>query len=113
MKTFHKVLLLSIYLISQVCSAAPIPELMSFLEREIQQMDRAVSACHMTHSKGISQENEAWLYQNFWIRLRGRAGFEIPGFAKVELVPEVELFWQRGIPQGWESYKPVVLQHQF
>jgi hypothetical protein len=32
---------------------------------------------------------------HFMLRVRGKLGFEVPGFANLELQPELELVWER------------------
>lgn len=51
-------------------------------------------------------QNEAYYLQNFLVRVRAQFGIEIPLFLKFLIVPEVELVFQRRLPEGWGSYKP-------
>lgn len=115
--------------------AAPIPELMAIVDHEltgleagvrgysevdaISELNSDVSDTSLTQSElnlespkndskytSYSDPNESWYLKSFWIRIRGKAGFSLASFAKVELIPEMEMFWTRPFPEGWNAYKP-------
>ena len=49
---------------------------------------------------------EQWWYRRFWLRVRPKFAFSVPGFAKLEIMPETELLWERALPDGWVVFKP-------
>ena len=49
---------------------------------------------------------ESWYFRRFLMRIRAKFGFEVPLLAELKVVPEVELFFQKDLPQGWDTYKP-------
>ena len=73
--------------------AAPIPELVNFFEQEVVSLDEAMPVCK-------SGEAQAWYLRNFWLRIRGKYGFQIPEFATLQIIPEVEMLWQRDWPEA-------------
>lgn len=93
---------------SLAAHAAPVAELERYLDQEIGRMDDAVASASSAELNGTdqSQNTEAWFLRSFFLRVRGKAGFEIPGIAKIEIIPEAEMLWQRPLPDGWASYKP-------
>ncbi len=50
--------------------------------------------------------DERWFFRRTLTRIRAKVGFEIPGIAKLVVVPEAELIWLRKLPSGWVGYKP-------
>jgi len=89
--------------------AARIPDLTRYLRDEIATLDAAVEDADRESDgspRAETANEEAWYFRNFWIRLRTPVAFEIPGIAKVQVIPETELLWERPNPSGWSSYKP-------
>ncbi len=78
--------------------------LSGFLSQEITSLDNAfneVGAMDEAHAR-----NDDFFLRRFWLRLRPRAGLKVPGFATFEVVPEVEMLWEKETPDGWEIYRP-------
>jgi hypothetical protein len=48
---------------------------------------------------------EAWLFRRFFFRLRPRVVLTA-GIAKIGIVPDIELLWERTLPEGWTNYAP-------
>lgn len=96
--------------------AQSVPELMRALEDQIVTLDQAMSEETPAESPAVRSEvgtdakaaasEEMYFLQNFFLRIRARWGFDVPGFVKFHVVPEIELLWQRTPPEGWGSYKP-------
>lgn len=88
--------------------AEAVPELVQYLQSEISAMSQAVTspAHELNEEAGVEEENESWYFQNLFLRLRPYFGVDVPIFAKFRVVPEVEMVFQRPIPQGWKSYRP-------
>jgi hypothetical protein len=91
--------------------ATGIPELTRYLDAEIAALDGAVDDAErgsgeLRASSLDPKADQHWYLRQFWIRLRAPVGFEIPGIAKVTVIPETELLWERPNPEGWVSYKP-------
>lgn len=80
------------------------------LERQIAILDHKLteegSAPVESPGSGPVFPDERWYLRNFWFRLRAKAGFEMPGFTQLAVVPEIELLWQRPNPTGWATYRP-------
>jgi hypothetical protein len=85
--------------------AAIIPELTQHLTEMLDSTESAVNSCP-TEETGSAAKDHEWFYRRFWLRFRPRVSFAVPGFAKLEIVPEIEMLWQRDLPTGWEVYKP-------
>jgi hypothetical protein len=90
---------------SVTARGAELPELRSHLTEMIDATEGAVNRCESSTAPD-SESGEAWYYRRFWLRFRPRVAFAIPGFAKLEIVPEFEMLWARDLPTGWEVYKP-------
>ena len=45
-------------------------------------------------------------FKRFFVRLRPKAGVQLVGVARGDLIPEIELAWERPFPEGSETYKP-------
>jgi hypothetical protein len=98
--------------------AAPLPDLAKYLEQEISLFDGAVSGCSQpsgnwgsiknasSESKNNEEEGEILALTLLWVRLRPRIGFNLPGLVNVQVVPEIEMLWQRENPPDWVSYHP-------
>lgn len=106
-------LMIGALMISNLGHAAPVPELTNYLEEELKVFDDAVSRCSapddLSSTQAILGEEKAeerYLFRNFWLRARMRGGFELPGLVTVQVIPEVEMYWQRQVPEGWGAYKP-------
>jgi hypothetical protein len=88
--------------VSKLSYGTPVPELMQYLEKEVMVLDQIITqTCEPKHKAGIMQASseEGILsdpYQfNFWIRLRPRVGLNLPGLITVQIIPEMEMFWQK------------------
>jgi len=88
--------------------AAPIPELMQYLEEEMSTLDNAIASSEANSTPAELKGNgeEQLYFMNFWLRIRPRIGFSVPGLVKVDIIPEAEILWQREIPGSWEVYNP-------
>ncbi|MEO5968623.1 MAG: hypothetical protein ABIQ95_01745 [Bdellovibrionia bacterium] len=106
----------SFYLTSNISFAAPIPELIRYLEDEIGIFDEAVASTarsdneNSTPLETLSEADDQLYFNAFWLRIRPRVGFSLPGLVKVEIMPEADILWQRTIPENWENFKPSVPQ---
>jgi hypothetical protein len=74
------------------------------LEEQVSTMNAAVLAEPVPASS--MEDDEAWFLRRFWLRVRAKAGVEIPGFAKLQVIPETEMLWERTLPEGWKTFKP-------
>lgn len=66
-----------------------------------QSLGKAENACILS-----SAQNESFYLQNFLLRVRAHFGIDVPLFLKFQIVPELELVFQRSLPEGWGSYRP-------
>jgi hypothetical protein len=53
-----------------------------------------------------SQTEDGYFLRRFWLRVRPYVDIEVPGFAGFEVIPEVEMLWEKNTPEGWEIYRP-------
>ena len=105
-----KISILGLVWVLAVVSARPsqaaiIPELTKHLTEMLDSTESAVNRCSSEDASAAETSHE-WFYRRFWLRFRPRVSFAVPGFAKLEIVPEIEMLWQRDLPAGWEVYKP-------
>jgi hypothetical protein len=99
-----KAALLFLLAVSSIpAQAKGIPELTRLLKEETSTLIREVDGAPET---GTQVQGDSWYFRRMMIRVRPKASFEIPGFAKLEIIPETELIWQRELPDGWTGYKP-------
>jgi hypothetical protein len=92
---------------SPAARAEAIPELRAFIESQVSAADEAIGASESASSpSGPASFDEEWYFRRFWLRVRLPAGIDVPWLAKFQIVPEVELLWQREYPAGWGTYKP-------
>lgn len=97
--------LMMLITLAPICTWAADAKFPHELEERIAAMgDAAASAPE--GAADAPEGNEAWTLQNFWLRMRPRGGFDMPGIGEALLIPELELLWQRDLPEGWELYTP-------
>jgi hypothetical protein len=82
-----------------------IPQLAQYLQAEIQSADASLEPLDAQPVPNATFD-EAWYYRRFWLRMRTPAGLDVPWLVKVQIVPEVQLLWERELPDGWGAYKP-------
>ncbi len=80
--------------------------LTDFLAHEMLSMDQAFAQSSSQNGPVSPQHNEDWFLRRFWLRLRAKAGVDIPGLAEFDVIPEVEMLWENEVPEGWAIYKP-------
>jgi hypothetical protein len=93
--------LFSMMILSSKAHAADAQELSVYLDQELSLLE----------SGGLQQlpatvplEDE-FFFRRFWFRIRPKAIFSLPRLVKIQVVPEVELLWERALPDGWTGYK--------
>jgi hypothetical protein len=104
---FALALALSWLLAARPAPAAENPELTRELAEIVGRSNDAVRAA-CTDAEGEAGSDSRWFLRRFWVRVRPKATFAVPGFAKLEISPELELLWQRELPEGWTTYKPAL-----
>ena len=83
-----------------------VPEDLSvFLEQQITRMETGAMPATAS-DEASSQDDSMYFLRRFWLRVRAKAAFKIPGMVKIQVVPEVEVLWERPLPDGWTGYKP-------
>ncbi len=103
MKTFIKIILVGTSTIAINVQGADLT-LSDYVANEVTSLDSAFSELgELNESK---EDNEAYFFRRFWLRLRPKVGLKVPGFATFEVIPEVEMLWEKEAPEGWETYKP-------
>ena len=107
MKKTYGLLVAAMLAASGSASSAPLEELSAQLRDEIVSSDEAVRACLRDEGGAVDRSiEESWFYRRFWLRVRPKVAFSIPGFAKLEIIPETELLWEHALPSGWAVFKP-------
>lgn len=78
----------------------------NYFENEVNSLDQAIQSSPL-EAAIISNNDEAdgYFFRRFWLRIRPRAEFVVPGLAGLSVIPEVELLWEKPVPQNWEIYK--------
>src|SRR4051812_8074167 len=99
MKALIGLVLATSALFSSPAHAGSIPELVNTLRQGMEWIEVSMDG------EGACKADDAWYLRRFWLRLRPKATFTLPGL-KVTLVPEVELLLERDYPDGWVTYKP-------
>ncbi len=79
--------------------------LTDFVRGEIETLDSAFTDMAAIEGTAPTQ-NEDFILRRFWLRVRAKVGLTVPGFANFEVIPDVEMLWEREVPDGWETYKP-------
>ncbi len=82
-------------------------ELSTYLDQQITIMENAVVSGGIENPTVAPQsEQPYYFFRRFWLRVRAKATFDLPGLFKLQIAPEAEMLWERPIPAGWTSYKP-------
>ena len=85
-------------------------EILQFLKNEIKNFEQqlaATDAAVCSADEDLTRATEdSWYFRRFWLRVRPKFSFGVPGLTALEIVPELELLWQRDLPDGWKTYKP-------
>lgn len=83
-------------------SADSLPELTSYLKQEI------ANSSHALHAplESTADPSDAFFFRRWFVRLQATVGIDVPWIASFQIVPEVELVWQRAYPEGWADYRP-------
>ena len=95
---------------------AAIPAYSSSVPREEQRLTALLDAETTPLADAMEQElvaleapgrgDELWYLKRLRVRVQAKAGVEVPFLSKLEIVPEIELLWQRENPEGLAGYKP-------
>ena len=102
LKTMTAGMMLAAALSAAPAEAKRIRGLERFLEREISSVQEAVER---SETDQVARPT-GWYLRRFLFRIKSPVGIDIPFLAKFQIVPEVEMLWQRDYPEGWGSYKP-------
>jgi hypothetical protein len=93
-----KSILLASLLYSFVCIAEE-RNLKADLLQGIQDESELASAL-----EGAPETEDSWYLKRTMARTRFKFAYELP-IAKLEIVPEIELIWDRPFPEGWTGYR--------
>mgnify|MGYP001568205842 CR=1 FL=1 len=86
-------------------SASTELSLTDFVSGEVRSLESAFADVGPL-DESISSQNEEFILRRFWLRVRPKVGLSIPGLAAFDIIPEVEMLWEKEVPEGWETYKP-------
>ncbi len=82
-------------------SADRLPELTNFIRSEIANANQAIPS----PQGNLNAPADGYYLHNLFLRLQILVGINIPWIASFQLVPEVELVFERPIPVGWTTYE--------
>lgn len=102
MKFVSLVFVALLSIVSLCASADSLPQLTQYLQSEIAHSSQALSK----PVGGLASDQEEFFLRRWLVRLQASFGIEVPWIASFQIVPEVELVWQRPYPDGWTDYKP-------
>lgn len=108
MKKISNIALLVMLSWSQIAGAEGVLGLDEFLRNEIISLDAIFSDLGdaSANMNPLLETGEDYMFRRFWFRLRGKVGLKAPGLAGLEVIPEVEMLWEKEVPDGWAIYKP-------
>jgi hypothetical protein len=100
MKLTQMAMIAMILLLPIRASADALPGLTRYLKTEIANSSLALA------SPAPAMAGDEFFFRRWLVRLQATFGIEVPWIATFQIIPEVELVWQRSYPQGWSDYKP-------
>lgn len=74
------------------------------LEQQIQVTRNAINGVPAADTTS-AVEDEYYL-RRFWFRLRAKVGIKLPPVLAIQIVPEMEMLFERPVPTGYATYKP-------
>lgn len=79
-------------------------DLSSYLDQQLTMME--TSGAQQLPAPQVSPDDDsAFFLKRFWLRVRPKAIFSLPGVVKLQVIPELEMLWERPTPEGWTGYK--------
>jgi hypothetical protein len=95
MKTnrLHILIILMFFSVIQIANADKVPQLTRFIDTEILTLSDAIERnSKLTNEADI---NSKFTFKQFLIRLQATIGIEVPWTVTMQIVPEVELLWEK------------------
>lgn len=87
-------------------SLAELPRLSEFLETRVTDINRTVQLAEEAVEGAESNgEDIFWFFRRFTFRLRPSVTLTA-GIAKIGIIPDIELLWERALPAGYVPYRP-------
>lgn len=80
--------------------------LTEYFVAQLNNLNGSVVESESSHGAAPTSMEEMWYMNQFSLRLRAPVGFDIEGFSSFQVVPETEMVWQRGNPEGWTNFRP-------
>jgi hypothetical protein len=102
MKIIYFILLCLMLVAPFRASAEDMPELTNYLKNEITSSSKAFQA---PIAKAAGSQDELF-FRRWFLRLQANFGISVPWIATFQIIPEVELVFQRAYPDGWQDYSP-------
>ena len=81
-------LLLTVFVFNSQASADL--SLTDFVCNEVDTLESAFSEVGTLEGAAPTQD-EDFMFRRFWLRVRAKVGFVVPGFANFEVIPDVEM----------------------
>lgn len=100
------ILTLLSFTIPYAAFASSMPEWVYFINEEVTSATIALDQSTQESESNSCVEEDFYL-RRFMMRVRAKVGIQIPVLAKFEVIPELELLWERPLPEGWRPYHPV------
>lgn len=79
-------------------------DLSTYLDQQLTMMEKGGEK-ELPTPKLDSEKESTFFLKRFWLRIRPRAVFTLPGLVSIQVIPEVEMLWERATPAGWTGYK--------
>ncbi len=98
-------LILNVLIFSAPAQAQELSTLSEFVTEQVSSLEAAFNDISPVDDSGIQGEDK-FIFRRFWLRVRAKVGLTIPELAALDLIPEIEMLWEKEVPEGWETYKP-------
>ena len=85
-----------------MAKADQMPQFTNYLQWEIYNGSQALGAADRASSAGT----DSYYLQRIMLKAQAIVGIDVPWIALFQIIPEVELIWQKPVPKGWAPYKP-------
>lgn len=85
-----------------VSSSAFATDLSVYLDQQLTMMEHGGATSLPTPSSG---DDDMFFLRRFWLRVRPKAIFSLPGLVKIQIIPELEMLWERPLPEGYTGFK--------
>ena len=91
---------------SHAKARSAVPDMSVYLDQQLTLMESSAIGKIPNPAAPADDEADApFFLRRFWLRVRPKAIFSLPGLVKIQIIPELEMLWERPLPEGWTGYK--------